>query len=135
MLLTVPLAFYLSLTVSAARRILRKAAPSRETPGESQFNLWLYHTDGQSAFVATCETRSAARALDHALQPVLNNTPFYTKLQPNKFVDPSERFTNGADAFLLEQDDFSDDTPGFSMEFMDRFNRRLSSFTSPSSAT
>ena len=133
MLLTVPQAFYLSLAVAAARRIIRKAAPSREPHGESQYNLWLYHRDGQSAFVATCKTRPDALALEHALQPALRYTPFYTKLDRNRSVDPSELFINGVDAFLLEQDDFCRDTPGFSVEFMNRFNSRLSSFTRPCS--
>ena len=132
MLLTVPQAFYLSLLVSAARRIADKARPAGDTPG-MQYNLWLYHRDGQSAFVATCKTRPDALALEHALQPALRYTPFYTKLDPNRSVDPSELFINGVDAFLLEQDDFCRDTPGFSVEFMNRFNSRLSSFTRPCS--
>lgn len=134
MLLTVPQAFYLSLLISAARRIAAKASPARDTPGgmQMQYNLWLYHNSGLSTFVATCETWTVARTLENALQPALNNTPFYTKLEPAGFVDPSELFINGIDAFLLERDDF--DTDGFSAEFVDRFNRILATFTKPRSA-
>lgn len=133
MLLTVPHAFYLSLAVAAARRILQKASPSRETPGESQYDILLFHEDGQSVFVATCETRRSALELDSCLRQATGGTPFYTRLRPNVYVDPDEEFTNGADAFRLEPDDFRKGTAGFTGEFIASFNSRLSAFTSPRS--
>lgn len=132
--MTAKSAFLIAIAIQAlrktARRIADRANPSGDTPGK-QYEIWLYHTDGQAAYIATCETRRAALKLDNCLRQATEDTPFYTKLLPNRYIVPPDDFTNGAAAFILERDDFRYETDGFSTEFIASFNSRLSSFTSP----